>query len=68
MDDHDIERIAIVGECRRHKAPVIRVGEAKHERFGKDEAPEIGLIPEFRARSPRRFNYRMYVTVSGPCW
>ena len=63
MNHHDVERIAVIGFGRWHKAPVVGIGQPGQERLGERECFELRVVGEFRAAATRRFDHDMHVAV-----
>src|SRR5262245_29822979 len=43
MNDHCVQRIAILGSSRWDEAPVVGIGQAEHQRLGQNESLELGI-------------------------
>ena len=66
VNDHDIERIAVLGSGRRDEAPVVGIGQAEHQRLGQNKGLELGLEFELRSCSARRFDHHVHEFIPGP--
>ena len=56
MEDHDVERIAVVRHRRRNEAPIVGIGDAEDERAIEREHLELGIVLELGARAARRLD------------
>ena len=63
VDDHDVERIAVIGFGRWDEAPVVGIGQAGEERFGEGESFEFRVVRKFCAAATRRFDDDMHVAA-----
>ena len=43
MDDQNVERVAVFRLGRRNEAPVVRISQAGHQRFGKREHAQLRI-------------------------
>jgi hypothetical protein len=66
MNDHHIERIAILGSGRRDEAQVVGIGQAEHQRLGENEGLELGIECELRPCPARHFDHDVDEFMPGP--
>ena len=59
VNDHDVERIAVLGSGRRDEAPVVGIRQAEHQRLGQNEGLEFGIERQLRPCSARRLDHHV---------
>jgi hypothetical protein len=66
VNDQDVEGIAIFRAGRRDEAPVVRIGEAHHQRLPEHEDLQFRVEVQLHAAAARRLDHRMDVSRVGP--
>src|SRR6266567_1018431 len=67
VDDQNVERVAVFRLGRRNEAPVVRIGEASHQRLGKREHAQRRIEVQLAATAARRLDDSVNVLVVCPC-
>ena len=68
MQNHNIDRIAVVGFSRRYKPPIIRIGKTGEQRLRQRKCLELRVVNELRPAAPGRFDHYVNVTIFGEGW
>jgi hypothetical protein len=63
MNDHDVERIAVVGRGGGNKSPIVGISQADQQRLGEGEGLHLRFVAELRTAAARRLNHNTHVSI-----
>src|SRR5262249_50738176 len=66
MNDHCVDRIAILGSGRWDEAPVVGLGQAEHQRLEQNESRELETECKLRPSPARLFDHDVDEFIPGP--